>query len=158
MRKRSFFRAAPALAACSATLLAAQSGHAFGGPGTLAINWWTIDCGGGTSTGGGLTLSGTVGQYDAGPRLTSGSLRLTGGFWAGMVPTRCGPADVGGVGGVPGADGLLDNNDFVVFIDYFFTNNPIADVGQAGGVPGADGQWNNNDFVVFIDMFFAGCP
>jgi hypothetical protein len=72
--------------------------------------------------------------------------------------TACGPADIGSQGGVAGYDGVLDNNDFVVFIDYFFTNNPAADVGKQGGIPGTDGQWNNNDFVVFINYFFAGCP
>jgi hypothetical protein len=29
-------------------------------------------------------------------------------------------ADLGATGGVPGQDGFLDNNDFIVFIDYFF--------------------------------------
>ncbi|MDP1661157.1 MAG: GC-type dockerin domain-anchored protein, partial [Phycisphaerales bacterium] len=71
----------------------------------------------------------------------------------------CGGADVGGVGGVftGCGDGVLDNNDFVVFIDLFFNGNVIADVGSVGGVPGADGHFDNNDFVVFIDMFFGGC-
>ncbi|HYD02454.1 MAG TPA: GC-type dockerin domain-anchored protein [Phycisphaerales bacterium] len=66
-------------------------------------------------------------------------------------------ADLGQVGGVPGTDGVLDNNDFVVFIDYFFAQDARADRGSTGGVPGADGAWDNNDFVVFIDQFFAGC-
>ncbi|HZW06371.1 MAG TPA: VCBS repeat-containing protein [Phycisphaerales bacterium] len=71
----------------------------------------------------------------------------------------CGGADVGATGGVftGCGDGVLDNNDFVVFIDLFFSGNAIADVGTTGGVPGADGRFDNNDFVVFIDMFFAGC-
>ena len=60
-----------------------------------------------------------------------------------------------GQGGVQGADGHLDNNDFVVFIDLFFNHSPIADVGSQGGVAGADGAWDNNDFIVFIDQFFA---
>ncbi|HYD02273.1 MAG TPA: GC-type dockerin domain-anchored protein [Phycisphaerales bacterium] len=67
------------------------------------------------------------------------------------------PADIGRQGGLAGADGQLDNNDFVVFIDYFFTANPAADFGSQGGVPGADGSFDNNDFVVFIDRFFDGC-
>jgi len=67
----------------------------------------------------------------------------------------CGAADLGGVGGVPGADDRLDNNDFVVFIDLFFAQNALADQGSTGGVPGADGVWDNNDFVVFIDNFFT---
>jgi probable HAF family extracellular repeat protein len=67
------------------------------------------------------------------------------------------PADLGVGGGVPGHDGQLDNNDFIVFIDYFFAHDPLADRGVTGGVPGTDGAWDNNDFVVFIDQFFAGC-
>ncbi|MBY0308117.1 MAG: M36 family metallopeptidase [Phycisphaerales bacterium] len=73
-------------------------------------------------------------------------------------PTPCGPADLGGQGGVAGADGLLDNNDFVVFIREFFANGAGADAGRQGGVPGGDGQFDNNDFIVFISMFFSGCP
>jgi hypothetical protein len=71
----------------------------------------------------------------------------------------CGGADVGAIGGVYTGcgDGVLDNNDFVVFIDLFFNGNVVADVGSVGGVPGADGHFDNNDFVVFIDMFFGGC-
>ncbi len=66
-------------------------------------------------------------------------------------------ADIGRTGGVEGPDGVLNNNDFVVFIDWFFAGNVGADRGTTGGVPGRDGQFNNNDFVVFIDQFFAGC-
>lgn len=44
------------------------------------IPWWTIDGGGGNSTGGGYTLSGTIGQPDAGV-MTGGGYILTGGFW-----------------------------------------------------------------------------
>ncbi len=71
--------------------------------------------------------------------------------------TACGPADVGRQGGAHGADGVLDNNDFIVFIDLFFSQSPLADRGTTGGVPGSDGAWDNNDFIVFIDQFFAGC-
>ena len=73
-----------------------------------------------------------------------------------ILPRGC-AADVGGQGGLPVTDGTLDNNDFVVFIDYFFTGDPRADLGSTGGTPGHDGSFNNNDFVVFIDLFFAGC-
>jgi hypothetical protein len=69
----------------------------------------------------------------------------------------CGPADIAGQGADGNGDGILDNNDFIVFIDRFFLSDPRADYGSTGGVPGADGQFNNNDFVVFIDLFFAGC-
>ncbi|HZW06226.1 MAG TPA: GC-type dockerin domain-anchored protein [Phycisphaerales bacterium] len=67
------------------------------------------------------------------------------------------PADLGVTGGVPGRDGTYDNNDFVVFIDYFFAQNPRADLGSTGGVFGPDGAFDNNDFVSFINEFFGGC-
>jgi hypothetical protein len=74
-----------------------------------------------------------------------------------VTTSACGPADIGGTGGVAGFDGRLDNNDFVVFIDWFFAHDARADRGSTGGVPGSDGAWDNNDFVVFIDQFFGGC-
>lgn len=45
-----------------------------------AINWFTVDGGGGTSTGGTYTVTGTIGQPDAG-RLIGGNFTLEGGFW-----------------------------------------------------------------------------
>ncbi|HZW06256.1 MAG TPA: GC-type dockerin domain-anchored protein [Phycisphaerales bacterium] len=67
------------------------------------------------------------------------------------------PADVGVQGGEPGKDGAYDNNDFVSFIELFFTTSPAADVGIQGGLLGSDGVHDNNDFVVFIDQFFDAC-
>ncbi|MDP1663399.1 MAG: GC-type dockerin domain-anchored protein [Phycisphaerales bacterium] len=68
----------------------------------------------------------------------------------------CGLADIGQAGGIDGADQLLDNNDFVVFIDRFFLGDVRADLSGPGG-GAADGVLNNNDFIGFIDAFFAGC-
>ncbi|MDP1661389.1 MAG: GC-type dockerin domain-anchored protein [Phycisphaerales bacterium] len=62
--------------------------------------------------------------------------------------------DVGMVGGVIGSDGVLDNNDFVAFIDLFFEQDPRADVGAVGGEEKSDGLFDNNDWIVFIDLFF----
>jgi hypothetical protein len=45
-----------------------------------SIDWFTIDGGGGTSTGGVYSVSGTVGQPDAGT-MSGGSYSLAGGFW-----------------------------------------------------------------------------
>jgi hypothetical protein len=48
-----------------------------------AINWHTIDGGGGTSTNALYSLSGTIGQPDASQQtMTGGNYSLTGGFWA----------------------------------------------------------------------------
>ena len=45
-----------------------------------AIDWYSIDGGGGTSTNGQFSLSGTIGQPDAG-HMSGGSFTLDGGFW-----------------------------------------------------------------------------
>jgi hypothetical protein len=52
--------------------------------GTLALRWWTVDGGGGTSAGRNFSLSGTMGQPDAG---TMRGIRfaLAGGFWPGVA-------------------------------------------------------------------------
>ena len=44
------------------------------------IDWCTIDGGGGTSTGGVYSVSGTIGQPDAGT-MSGGNYTLQGGFW-----------------------------------------------------------------------------
>ena len=54
---------------------------------TYNIDWYTIDGGGGTSSGGGYTLSGTIGQPDAG-MLAGGSYTLAGGLWGGALAVQ----------------------------------------------------------------------
>jgi len=49
---------------------------------SYSIDWYTIDGGGGTSTGGVYSVSGTIGQPDAGGPMTGGNFTLSGGFWA----------------------------------------------------------------------------
>ena len=46
-----------------------------------AINWHTVGGGGGTSSGGIYSLSGTIGQPEAGI-LTGAAFELVGGFWS----------------------------------------------------------------------------
>lgn len=55
----------------------AQNGGPFGVP------WFTVDGGGGTSSGGGYSLSGTLGQPDA-QVVNGGPFSLAGGFWSAM--------------------------------------------------------------------------
>src|SRR6266704_1784355 len=45
-----------------------------------SIDWFTIDGGGGTSTGGVYSVSGTIGQPDAG-HMSGGNYTIDGGFW-----------------------------------------------------------------------------
>ncbi len=48
---------------------------------SFSIDWFTIDAGGGVSTGGVYAVSGTIGQPDAG-HMDGGNFSLDGGFWA----------------------------------------------------------------------------
>ncbi len=61
---------------CSALLLSALRASAQ----TYSIDWSTIDGGGGTSAGGVFSVSGAVGQPDAGA-MSGGNYTLEGGFW-----------------------------------------------------------------------------
>jgi hypothetical protein len=49
---------------------------------SFTIDWFTIDGGGGTSTGGVYSVNGTIGQPDAGGPMTNGQYSVPGGFWA----------------------------------------------------------------------------
>ncbi len=61
------------------TLILAWSALAQPGGGS-DLTWNTIDSGGGSSAGGNYSLSGTIGQFDAGT-LSSSNYTLGGGFW-----------------------------------------------------------------------------
>lgn len=75
----------------SAAVAYAQAGGGFN------MSWFTVDDGGGTSTGGSYTWSATIGQPDAGT-LSNGRFTFVGGFWgvAASTPTP-GPIIVGHV-------------------------------------------------------------
>jgi hypothetical protein len=47
-----------------------------------SIDWYKISGGGGTSSSAAYSVSGTIGQHDAGGPLTGGNYSLTGGFWS----------------------------------------------------------------------------
>jgi hypothetical protein len=110
--------------------------------GLLDLSWSTIDCGGGVSVGGGFTLTGTLGQPDAGS-LAAGGLELAGGFLGGRPQPAC-YADCDG-------SGTLDIFDFLCFQDAFVAQDPYAD---------CDGStvFDIFDFLCFQDAFVTGCP
>jgi hypothetical protein len=49
---------------------------------SYSIDWYKIAGGGGTSTNGQYSLSGTIGQHDAGVAMAGGNFSIQGGFWA----------------------------------------------------------------------------
>jgi hypothetical protein len=57
------------------------------------IDWYQVAGGGGTSTGGTYSVTGTIGQPDAGTALSGDYFTLIGGFWSlvSVVQTTGGP-------------------------------------------------------------------
>ena len=55
---------------------------------SYSIDWSTIDGGGGTSTGGVYSVSGTIGQPDAGATMSGGNYTVDGGFWGSIAAVQ----------------------------------------------------------------------
>ena len=102
--------------------------------GQYEIDWYTIDGGGGTSSGGPYMLTGTIGQPDAG-WCAGGVYELLGGFWPG------------------GALCIVDFDDFAKLATQWLA-----------GADGLDGDLDGDDDVdladvaVFSDLWLCYCP
>ncbi len=48
---------------------------------SFEVSWWTVDGGGGVSSGGGFEVTGAIGQPDATARLAAGCWSIEPGFW-----------------------------------------------------------------------------
>jgi uncharacterized membrane protein len=147
-------------AECSIALFAITlASAAFAQP---SIVWYTIDSGGGVSTGplgpGTISIHGTAGQSDAGACVSVG-MGVRGGYWsAGAIPVGC-PADLddGGGGGVP--DGAITIEDLLFFLIKFESGETSADLDDDGnptiGTP--DGAVTVDDLLFFLVRFEEGC-
>ncbi len=107
------------------------------------LSWRTIDAGGGTSAGGPFSLTGTIGQHDAGPALSAGGLTLGGGFWSNLDGLPHCPADFN-------RDGVADFFDYLDFATAFAAEDPSADLNN-------DGVVDFFDYLDFVRAFDAGC-
>jgi hypothetical protein len=109
-----------------------------------AITSYTIDGGGGTSTGGIYSLSGTIGQADAtmAGELFEGPYALTGGYWGGAGAATC-RADFD-------HDGFVTGLDFDLYVQAFELGDPTADFDLDGFITGLD-------FDLYVQAFEAGC-
>jgi hypothetical protein len=54
---------------------------------SFSIDWYTVDGGGGGGSAGAYSLTGTIGQPDAGPIMANAPYAVEGGFWS-VVGTR----------------------------------------------------------------------
>ncbi len=115
-----------------------------------SMNWSTIDCGGGVTSGVStegvvFTVTAVIGQPDAGPRMSGGGIILDGGFLpTGVaVPPAC-PTDLNN-------DGFTNTLDLTRFLSAF---------GQTGTLPADfnnDGTVNTADLVRFLSAFGRPC-
>lgn len=108
----------------------------------LTMSWHTLDGGGGWAYGDLFSLSGTIGQPDAG-YMSAGSFEMFGGFWKGFTAeTVCQPDF--------DHDGFITGVDYDLFVQAFESGDFAADYDQDGFITGVD-------FDLFVQAFEAGC-
>jgi len=121
----------------------------------FSIPWYTIDGGGGTSIGGSFTLSGTIGQPDAGS-MAGGTFTLAGGFWAGVSAPGC-VADFDDGSGTGTRDGGVTVEDLLYYLVLFGAGDARADVDDGSSTGTHDGGVTLEDLLFFLLHFQAGC-
>lgn len=100
--------------------------------GPYEIPWYTIDGGGGQSSGGQYVLTGTIGQPDA-AWSRAGNYELLGGFWPG------GPLCI------------VEFADFARFAEYWWLRDLGADLNE-------DTEIDFKDLAWFTDYWLSYCP
>jgi hypothetical protein len=122
------------------------------------IDWYTVDGGGGTSTGGAFSLTGTMGQPDAGSA-SGGTFACAGGFWGAAAATLPCYANCDGSTTPP----VVNTGDFTCFLQQYSAAVPLASAQQQAHYANCDGsttfpQVNTADFTCFLQKYAAGCP
>jgi len=104
--------------------------------GQYEISWYTIDGGGGRSSGGPYTLMGTIGQPDA-AYSAGGHFELLGGFWPG------GPLC------------FVNFEHFARFAEYWLETG----IGLPADLyEDIDNEVNRHDLRVFVEQWLCYCP
>lgn len=111
-----------------------------------AVNYFTIDGGGGVTSGGGITITSSIGQHDAG-RLIGGNRCLKGGFIPASLPDYC--------EGDANRDGQVSFPDITEVIRRF--NQPV-DPCRGLGDANADGIASFPDIASILRNFAEICP
>ena len=129
----------------TSALIAGTAGMA---PASPEMPWSSIDGGSARMAGAGYTLTGTVGQHDAGGEATGNGYSLRGGYWqivrsAGAL--GCNQADLAQPYGV------LDLADISAFVNAFTSGDLFADLND-------DGVLDLSDISAFVGAFTGGCP
>jgi hypothetical protein len=95
------------------------------------IDWFTIDGGGGRSSGGSYVLTGTIGQPDA-DSSRAGNYKLVGGFWGG------------------GGSCIVEFRDYAIFADYWLLGDLTGDLNSDAAV-------NFIDLQQLAEFWLRGC-
>ena len=103
--------------------------------GPYQIDWYTIDAGGGTSSGGPFVLTGTIGQPDAAYSV-GGSYELLSGFWPGGA-VLC----------------IVDFDELARFCDHWLETG----AGIAADLD-ADGNVDMVDYSILAESWLERCP
>jgi probable HAF family extracellular repeat protein len=71
---------------------------------------------------------------------------------------RCSRQDIasGNQGSLP--DGALTADDIIVYLGWYFAQDPRADIAGNNQSTTPDGQFTADDIIVFLGGYFAGCP
>ena len=104
--------------------------------GQFELNWYTIDGGGGRSSGGPYKLTGTIGQPDA-AYSRGGNYELLGGFWPG------GPLC------------FVDFHDYACFAEFWLQEGTSS---PADLFVDVDNEVNWLDLRVFVEQWLCYCP
>jgi len=118
----------------------------------FSIDWYTIDGGGGTSSGGSFVLSGTIGQPDAGV-LSGGAFTVYGGFWypGAAAPPAC--------DGDLNQDGNVDQSDVDCLISIVAGDPTCLELAGFDADFNRDGNVDQGDIDAFISFVAGGpCP
>lgn len=113
----------------------------------LQIDWYTIDGGGGSSSGGTFAITGTIGQPDAG-NSAGGTFQISGGFLGGAPQVCYANCDNSTIAPV------LNVLDFSCFLNKFAAGDPGANCDGSTTPP----VLNVLDFSCFLNQYAAGCP
>ena len=113
----------------------------------VAIDWFTIDGGGGRSRNGCVVMEGTIGQWDAGGPISGGGSVVQSGYWnTTITPPGC-PGDLN-------EDGQRNTQDLVTFLGRYGQPASACGSGDFNG----DGAVNTLDLTFFLGRFGVACP
>ena len=134
-----------------AALLFPATAHA-----QFSIDWYTIDAGGGHTTGGTFEVTGTIGQADANDVVFGGIFEVRGGFWTSGTAPCYANCDLSTTAPI------LNINDFQCFLNAFASAQSLPPNQQTASYANCDQSTsqpvlNTNDFQCFLNKFATGC-